>query len=591
MSTRDSGIPKKSRGVARKLWSAALLTGMLAFAAACGTSSSQAASHGHPTVKPTAGGVINYALSPDSSLNWFLPIVNASDDSVMNFQYIYQMYKPLIWVNANYSINWKSSIARHITYNKSGTVYHVYLNPKWRWSNGKPVTSQDLLFSWQVIKEASSPQAPQPWPYVGAGTGDIPNGIASVVANGPYEVTFTLKQPTNQQWFIYNGLIQIIPMPKAAWDVRKNLLDEVKYLGSEGTNPQFDQVVDGPFKVGKTVNGQFWSLVPNRHYPGHKSTVKQINFVYEGSSASEFGALRTGTVNVGYLDLSQYGSKTQLTRLGDVITPEYMFGYFETQLNLFPGSPVRSQLSQLYIRQALQLGLDRQAIDQSIYHGFAPAIDGPIPATPKTSFFDPALAKDPYAYNPNRGKKLLESHGWHLVNGVMTKHGQKLAFQLDFPTGSEAETAEVQLMQQDWAKEGIQITLHGLQANELESITYTPNQSKNWELSTGLAWFYNGPGYWPTGDGLFNTDASSGFGYSSQKEDALIAATQKPYPTEKQTMNAFYRYEDYTAVNLPVLWQNNVGTLAVHAPTVHDSVRYADASVGFPQMQYWWVSK
>jgi peptide/nickel transport system substrate-binding protein len=53
----------------------------------------------------------------------------------------------------------------------------------------------------------------------------------------------------------------------------------------------------------------------------------------------------------------------------------------------------------------------------------------------------------------------------------------------------------------------------------------------------------------------------------------------------------FDQYEYYTAVQLPVLWQNNVGTLAVHAPTVHNSVKYADASVGFPQMQYWWVSK
>ncbi|NMP24454.1 hypothetical protein HIJ39_19210 [Sulfobacillus sp. DSM 109850] len=102
---------------------------------------------------------------------------------------------------------WKSSVASKITYNNAGTVYHVFIGKKWKWSNGQPVTAQDLLFSWNAMKAASAANAPSPWPYVGAGTGDIPDGIASVVANNSHEVTFTLKQPANQQWFIYNGLI------------------------------------------------------------------------------------------------------------------------------------------------------------------------------------------------------------------------------------------------------------------------------------------------------------------------------------------------------------------------------------------------
>lgn len=561
---------------------------LLFLTTACGTTattSSTASNH------PTSGGTIEYAELPQSNLNWFLPLVNTGFDSVANFQLIYQMYKPLLWVNANYTINWNSSIAQKITYNKAGTVYHVFLNPKWHWSNGKPVTSQDILFTWDVIKATSAANAPSPWPYVGAGTGDIPNGIKSLVANGNYEVTFTLDKPANQEWFIFNGIIQLIPMPKAAWDIHKNIAKEIKYLGSEGSNPQFDQVVDGPFKIGPTANNQYWSLIPNRHYDGHKSTVKRIVFTYEGSNAAEFAALKTGTINVGYLDQSEYGARSALTSQGDVITPEYLFGFYETQLNMFPGSPVKSLFDHLYIRQALQMGINRQGIDDSIYHGYAPPIDGPIPGTPKTPFLDPALKTNPYPYSPARGKKLLEQHGWHMVNGVMTKGSQHLALQLDYPSGSTSETEEVELMKQDWAAEGIQVQLKGLPASTLEGITYNPSQPKGWEMSTGLAWFYNGPGYWPTGGQLFATNAPSGFGYSSNEEDALIAATHRPYATAAESLQAFYRYEDYTAVQLPMLWQNNVGTLAVHAPNVHDSVKYADASVGFPQMQYWWVSK
>lgn len=578
------------RRTTRTLSLVGIMAGVMMLAAACGTTAKTTpTSSGTATANPK--GVINYAETPNSSLNWFLPIVNASYDSIQNFQFIYQMYKPLLWVNANYTINWNSSIAKKITDNKAGTVYHVFLHKKWHWSNGQPVTSQDILFSWHVIKEASSAQAPSPWPYVGAGSGDIPNGVASVVANNPYEVTFTLKKPANQQWFIFNGIIQVIPMPKAAWDIHKNILNEVKYLGSHGSNPQFDQVVDGPFKIGRTKRSQYWELVPNPKYDGHKSKAKAIYFDYEGSSSSEFGALKTGAVNVGYLDLSQYGSRSALTSLRDVITPQYLFGYFETQLNMFPGSPVKSLLDKLYIRQALQMSINRQAIDQSVYHGFAPPIDGPIPANPKTNFFDPALAKNPYPYSPAKAQKLLESHGWKMVNGVMTRHGHPLALTLAYPTGTQSEQTEVQLMQANWAKAGIKVSLQGMQANQLEEITYSPSESARWDMATGLAWFYDGPGYWPTGGQLFASKAPSGFGYSNATEDALIAATHRPYPTASQSLKAFYQYEDFTAKHLPVLWQNNVGTLAVHAPNVHGSVKYADASVGFPQMQYWWVSK
>lgn len=230
---------------------AAALAAIMGVAAACGSTPHSPTTNA--SVHPTRGGTIEFAELPQSNLNWFFPLVNTGFDSVSNFQLIYQLYKPLIWVNANYTINWHASIADKITYNKAGTMYHVFLNPKWHWSNGKPVTSQDILFTWDVIKATSAPSAPQPWPYVGAGTGNIPNGIQSIVADGSHEVTITLKKPANQQWFIDNGIIQLIPMPKAAWDIHKNIIQEVKYLGAEGTNPQFDQVVDGPFKMGPTT--------------------------------------------------------------------------------------------------------------------------------------------------------------------------------------------------------------------------------------------------------------------------------------------------------------------------------------------------
>ncbi len=291
--------------------------------------------------KPTPGGVINYALPGATSLTWFFPIMTAANDSVYNQIIVDQMYKPLIWINNDYTINWKSSVADKITYNNQGTVYHIFLNPKWKWSDGTPVTAQDVLFSWQVIKAASSKSAPAPWPFAGVGTGGIPNQIQSVVANNNYEVTITLNKPANQQWFIYNGIIQLTPMPKKAWDVKSNMQDELKYLGQNATNLMFDKVVDGPFMPKSATPNQSWDIVPNPNYAGHKSIVQQINFDYEASTAAELAALKAGNINMGYVDTSELGNIPSLKQQGYNINVGYPFGVFYTVMNMWPRNDVR----------------------------------------------------------------------------------------------------------------------------------------------------------------------------------------------------------------------------------------------------------
>ncbi len=573
----------------------AMTAGATLLVAGCGNSSPSSHSSGNSTGSstasstPTAGGIINYALPTQTNLNWFLPIVNAASDSVYNTQLIDQLYKPLIYINNQYQIDWKSSIAKKITYNTQGTVYHVFLNPKWTWSDGQPVTSKDVLFTWNVIKAASAANAPKPWPFVGAGTGDIPNGVKSVVANSPTEVTITLDKPANQQWFIYNGIVQLTPMPEHAWDkYPTDMTKEAAYLGQNATNAMFDKVVDGPFQMQSATANQSWVIVPNKKYPGHKSIVDKIVFNYEASNAAEFAALKTGGINVGYLDPSQLGSKGALTSMGDKITPLYPFGIFWTEMNMWPKSPSKSIFDNLYVRQALQMGIDNQGIAKDVWKGYAQPITGPIPTVPKTQFLDPSLT-NPYPYDPAKGKKLLQSHGWKEVNGVMTKGSQKMKFTMMYVSGLTSAQNQAELMKADWAKEGVDVTLKPVPFSTFIQVT-SDKTNTSWQLAVGSGWVYNGPGFYPTGGQLFATNAPSGTGFSDPQEDALIAATHKPYATQQETMNNFFKYEDYTAKVLPFLWNNNTATLWVTAPTVHDVIKYANGATDFPQMQYWWVA-
>ena len=567
--------------------SAAVAIGIAALAAGCGSSTQSPAS----SAKPVSGGSLTVALPPQTNLDWYLPINSAASDQIYNGWLNNQIYKPLIFLNDKYQIVWKSSIASKITYNASGTVYHVFLGKNWKWSNGQPVTAKDLVFTWNVIKAASASNAPSPWPFVGAGTGDIPNGVASVVANNSHEVTFTLKKPANQQWFIYNGLIQLTPMPSKVLDVNgNNWSKEIQYLGSIAANPKTaEKVSDGPFELVSATPNQNWVLKPNPEYGGAKAKIGKLVFDYEASTTAEFSSLKTGQLDLGYIDPTQLGSAGALTSQGDKIVPAYSLGVFWTQLNMWPGTQDASIFDHLYVRKALEMATDQQAIVKDIYKGYGVPQYGPIPSKPKTQFYQ-ASSEPKIPFNPTAAKKLLEKHGWTEKNGVMTNaKGQQMNFTLLYASGVQATVDQVQVMQQDWAQIGVKTTLKGVNYNTF--LNDISNKTSNaWQLAVGSGWVYNGPGWYPTGGQLFSSTAPSGSGYSNSHENALIAATHKPYKTTAQSMQAFQKYVAYTAQQLPMLWLPNTASINVNSPNVHGAVKWSNPVTANPQFNHMWLS-
>ena len=113
---------------------------------------------------PQYGGTLVWALPEQADINWYLPLANSANDSLYNFQLLDQMYLPLVYVANDYHFDYANSIATKVVYNKEGTVYQVFMNPKWHWSDGTPVTSKDVLFTWQLIQATSNPKAAAPWP-------------------------------------------------------------------------------------------------------------------------------------------------------------------------------------------------------------------------------------------------------------------------------------------------------------------------------------------------------------------------------------------------------------------------------------------
>lgn len=415
------------------------------------------------------------------------------------------------------------------------------------------------------------------------GAGGIPKLIKSFKVLSSHKFQVTLTKPANQLWFEYNGLIDFLPLPKKAWDKYPTHMNkELAYLAKNGNSVKFFNVVDGAFKMKSAVQNSAWTFVPNPKYDGHKAQIKRFIFQYQTSDSSEFNALKTGTVQVGYLPASMYASSKQLPN--DRLVPGYTFMFERTMLN-FKNPTVGKLLRMLPVRQAMEYGIDQKGIIRTLYHGLGTLGTNPVPSHPAT-FLNPALTKQVYPFNPAKGKTILEKAGFKMVGGVMQNAaGQKLQFTVQYPSGNTTTTAMAQLMQQDWAQEGIKVSLQPVPFTTLLQYHHQPTK---WQVQTGIGWIYGGS--YPTGGGMFSsTGGYNFFGYSNSTMNKLINATHLPYASTSGSQKAMNAYEMFAAKHLPALWMPLAAGLNEYSKTVVGLRKYQNNFTGSLSPQYWRV--
>lgn len=578
----------------RKLRATAVagVTAVALVAAGCSSSGSGSNTSGGT---PISGGTVTFAELPSTVPNWIFPMMTLTYFSVANSQdFQYQMYRPLYWFggeNTSPTVDYGLSVAKAPQYTDGGKTIVINLKG-WKWSNGETVNATDVMFWLNMMEQQGSN-------WAGFGPGGIPTNITSMSVTGPLQVTLHLNKAYSNLWYTYNELSQIVPMPEA-WDVTSMgaapgsggcatdsaadkwakcaavynfLTAQSKATSTYVTSPIWT-VVDGPWKLSSFDTSGNVSFVPNPKYSGSPkpkiSVFKEVPFT---DDASEYTALKTGSLSIGYIppaDLpvrdpssssflppsNPLGSSYQLAPNFD-----YGFAYYLVNWNNPSAGPL---FKQLYIRQALEYVDDQQGISKAVYRGYAYPNSGPAPAQPTTTPFLSSLQKSnggagPYPFSIAKAKSVLEAHGWKLVGGVMTCEnpsqcgagitmGQKLQFTLDYSTGEAAFTNQVSIYKSDASQAGIAVTVVGQTFDTVAGEAIPSN--KAWQGAMYGLWIFS-PDYLPTGESLFATGAgSNGGAYSDPKMDSLINAT-----TTDGSMSTYYAYDNYAAQQLPYIYE------------------------------------
>lgn len=369
--------------------------------------------------------------------------------------------------------------AKNYTVSDDGLVWTFDLHDDFKFSNGEPVTAEDVKFSYEMLKEDG-----KHWDL------DFIDKIEIPKKN---QIVFKLKEPRST--FAMSQLVEVPIVPKA------------HYNENYKNNP----IGSGPYMVVEYKPDEQAIFEINPYYHGKKSYFKKWTWVLLDENTA-LAALESGDVDMIYATPELADKEVKGCKLFDIESNDVrglsMPYVKKGVINNSPdGYPVGNDVtSDPIIRKALNVGMNRQKVVDTVLNGHGkPAYS----VTDGTSFWNPeSVIED---NKPEEAKKMLDEAGWIVgADGIREKNGMKAEFDLYYPT-KDALRTNVAVEASSQAKElGIHINLVG--SNWEEMITksheismlyaggrHNPNQffQSHHPSTAGKGWtnvtFYNNP--------------------------------------------------------------------------------------------------
>ncbi len=540
-------------------------------------------------------GTITWALGPGFAPNWIFPVTPGSSNSVFNvesFQWL--SWRPLYWTQNGTvpELTPSLSIADAPVYSNGDKTVTISLKSSYKWSNGQPVTADDVLFYIDLVKAAVK-VSPADWEaYV---PGHFPDNLVSTSEPNSSTLVLNLKAPVNPSWFTLNVLGSggpVVPLPSAVWakesttgsiipasgwtpavmtKIFNYLTAQSKTLSTYATNPLW-QVVDGPYKISAynaTTGGN--TFVPNTTYGGphvaKMSTFEQVPFT---SDTAEFNAIKAGSIDVAYVPPDDVPQLKSVAALGYNYFGIADYGMTFANYNFMDKTGNFDKVvNQLYFRQAMAHLADQQGwISAYMYGAGAPGY-GPIPAYPQSPYLPSNAATDPYPFSVTDAVNLLKANGWTVTPGgtdVCAKPGTgagecgagipagtKLAFNLIYSTTPALIGDQVTDLASQAKKAGITITLSSSNFDYMISNYLDPDAQAKDNKWAMLDFGGETDNAYPTTFGLFNTGGADQVGdYSNPTADSLINAS-----IASGNPSAVKNEAEFLTSNQPVLFEPN----------------------------------
>ncbi len=377
---------------------------------------------------PESGGtLINAMTGEPSGLISMIAGESASSAITSNIFNSLLKYDKNLELEGDLVTNWQiSADQKTITFK---------LKPNLLWADGKPITSADVLFTWQAVidEKTASPYASD---FQLVKKTETPDPLTFSVT---YDQAYA---PALDSW----AGLQILP---------EHLLQgQDLHTAAFVRNP----VGSHYYKLDSWAHGENLKLSRNAHSVLGQAKIDRLITRIIPDNSAQFLELMADNIDAMGLDPIKYSriipARPELQQklalykeLGNSYT------YMGFNLKHKPFDDVR-------VRRAINYAIDKQELIDGVYLGLGINIASPY--KPGTRWSNPALT--PYPYDPTKAKALLKEAGFTDSNndGILERDGKPFAFEIVTNQNKEREKSAV-LIQRRLKEVGIDVKIRAIE--------------------------------------------------------------------------------------------------------------------------------
>lgn len=311
------------------------------------------------------------------------------------------------------------------------------------WNNNKPLTSDDVIFSWQVGADTKVPVADRScFRFI-----DEIRKIDARTFEVIHEVTAEYNSLNNI--YIFNSELD---QPVYQQNPDKYHENSV-YL----KDPNRKGLYLGPYQFESAKTGNHVVLARNPNWKGAKAPFEKIRLL----AISEPTTL-TANLLAGKIDLAVHLTAIptdQLQNLSKLLPSHRLVSVSGTAYDRMAFNFRRPEMNSALLRQALTLALDRTSILKNLLSSRYKAANAPF-----LTMSDPS----PRERKKEEALKLFSQAGWKLENGkLINSEKQQLKIKLVTTSDNVERMNIAQAAQHQWGEIGINVNVQGFVAKAL----------------------------------------------------------------------------------------------------------------------------
>ena len=311
------------------------------------------------------------------------------------------------------------------------------LRPNLKWSDGQPLTADDVVFTYNLIFSADTKD------FVSRYRAILEGFLQSVTATDPQTVVFKFSKilanfvDTHCRYGILPKHILGSATPKA--------------LNTHDFFTKGPTASSGVFKFTRWDKGQQVVLERNDNYWAGAAHLDQYIWKVVTDAVVLAQQLKTGELDAGQPDASQFDNLKTVQTITALSHINPGFVYY--QFNLEPTKAASKIFGDKNVRKALHTALDRTSMAKAVYFGQAVPADSVLP--PTTWAYNPNVSPK-YSFDKAAAEKMLEDAGWTKgSDGIRAKGGVRMSFEVNTNSGNKVRENLIQVMQQQWKDIGV----------------------------------------------------------------------------------------------------------------------------------------